>query len=52
MTKKKSAKFAKQEFTIAKGLSQSDAYKAASKKATRDFRGMKYDKVTGKVTLI
>lgn len=40
-----------EKVSLKAGLSKKEAYKAASKKATRDFRGMKYDKETGKCSL-
>lgn len=36
---------------VGKGLTKEEAWKKAFKKATKDFRGMKYDEKTGKVTL-
>lgn len=49
---KKSRKlFGSQTFQLAPGLTKQEAYKAASKKARRDFRGCKYDRKTGLVVL-
>lgn len=37
---------------LKKGLDQKQAYAAACKKPGSDFRGMKYNKNTGKATLV
>lgn len=41
-----------QTLTLPKGLTQKEAWKAAIRKAPRDFRGMKYEKKTGRTKLI
>lgn len=40
-----------QRFSILRGLGRAEVYKAASKKATQDFRGFKYDRKTGACVL-
>lgn len=42
----------KQTYTIEKNLSKDEAWRRAVKIAAKDFRGMKYDKKTGKLVLI
>lgn len=37
---------------LKKGLERKQAYSAATKKAGSDFRGMKYNKETGKAILV
>lgn len=45
-------KFKPQTFQLVKGLSKEKAFATAKARATRDFRGFKYDPKTGKATLI
>ncbi len=41
-----------QTLQLPKGLSKSDAWRLAFKRAKRDFRGGKYNPATGKMVLI
>ena len=41
-----------QTIALPKGLTQKEAWRAAIHNAPRDFRGMKYDKKTGRTKLI
>ena len=44
-------RFTSQTVQLAPGLSRQAAYRAASKKAVRDFRGMTYNPRTGRAVL-
>lgn len=45
-------KIEKFEVQLDKGLTNKEAWKQAIKRATRDFRGMKYNEKSGKAVLI
>jgi hypothetical protein len=42
----------KQTYMISKGLTRKEAWTRALRTAKRDFRGMSYDRKTGKLVLI
>lgn len=52
MKLKKKQKFQAQIFNVGPNLTPDEAMKRAKKRATRDFRGASYDRVTGRIVLV